>query len=57
MSYLKEIKVKDFTLEMLTQICNSLNRGHTIEIKREREGKIVIVDIARNVVSKNVTTE
>jgi hypothetical protein len=57
MSYLKEIKVKDFTLEMLAQICNSLNRGHTIEVKREREGKIVIVDIARNVVSKNITTE
>ena len=55
MSYLKQIKVTDFTLQMVQQICDSLNRGHTIEIKREREGKIVLVDISRNVVSRNAT--
>ena len=55
MSYLKQISVKDFSLEMIRQMCESLNKGHTIEVKREREGKIVIVDIARNVISKNPT--
>ena len=55
MSYLKKIKVADFTPQMLIQICDCINRGHTVEIKREREGQIVIVDIARNVVSKNTT--
>lgn len=55
MSYLNCFSVKDFTIEMVQQICDSLNKGHTVEIKREKEGKIVIVDIARNVISKNPT--
>ena len=55
MSYLKEIKVKDFSVKMVEEICASLNKGHTVEIKREKEGKIVIVDIARNVISRNST--
>lgn len=55
MSYLKEFKVSDFSIQMVQQVCDSLNKGHTIEIKREKDGKIVIVDIARNVLSKNPT--
>lgn len=50
-----KVKVTDFTLEMIKQMCEILNVGqhsHQCLIKVER-GNIVIVDIDRHVVSKN----
>ena len=50
-----KVKVTDFTLEMIKQMCEILNVGqhsHQCLIKVERDN-IVIVDIDRHAVSKN----
>ncbi len=47
-----KIKVNDFTLDMVGQICEILNRGNQCEIKKEREN-IVVVEIKRTALSKN----
>lgn len=52
---MSKVKVTDFTLEMIKQVCEILNVGqhsHQCLIKIERE-HIVIVDIDRHAVSKN----
>ena len=48
------LKVKDFTPQMIVEICEIINRGNQCEIKRERSN-IVIVEIERHVLSKNPT--
>ena len=50
------VKVKDFTPEMLVEICNIVNRGNQCEIKREREN-IVIVEIKRKALIKSQTQD
>ena len=47
-----QAKVKDFTMDMIIQICEILNRGNQVEVKRERDN-IVIVEIERHALSKN----
>ena len=46
------IKVRDFELSMITEICNILNKGNQCEVKRERDN-IVIVEVKRKALSKN----
>ena len=47
-----QAKVSDFTIEMIMEMTDILNRGNQVEIKREREN-IVIVEIYRHAKSKN----
>lgn len=50
-----KVKVTDFTLDMIAQICEILNVGqhsHQCLLKVERDN-LVIVDIDRHAVSKN----
>lgn len=47
-----KIKVTDITIDMAKQICDILNRGNQVEVKRERDN-IVIVEIDRHALSKN----
>lgn len=47
-----KVKVADFTIEMVEQICNAINKGNQVEIKRERDN-IVIIEIERHATSKN----
>lgn len=52
---MSKVKVADFTIEMLQQMCEILNIGqhsHQCLLKIERDN-IVIVDIERHAVSKN----
>lgn len=53
---MSKLKVKDITLENLTTICNIVNRGNQVEIKREREN-LVIVEIKRTALEKSPITE
>lgn len=46
------VKVSDFTMQMVVEMTNILNRGNTFECKRERD-KVVIVEIKRKCISKN----
>lgn len=48
------IKVKDFTPQMIVEICEIINRGNQCEIKKEKTN-IVIVEIERHALSKNPT--
>ena len=50
------IKVSDFSLEMVKQVCDILNKGNQCELKKEREN-IVIVEIKRKAFSKNPIKE
>lgn len=50
------IKVKDFTLEMVQSVCEALNKGDEIHIKKERDN-IVIVRERRKVVIKSPISE
>lgn len=50
------IKVKDFTLESIQVICEALNKGHEVHIKKERTS-IVIVEEYRKVRSKMPISE
>ena len=49
---MSKVKVKDITVEMAQQMCDIINRGNQVEIKRERDN-IVIIEIERHAVSKN----
>ena len=51
MSYFQRIKAQDFTLEFVQKICDSINHGYSVEIKREGND-LVIVEMRRNVVGK-----
>ena len=42
-----KLKVKDISLNHLTLICDIINRGNQVEIKKEREN-VVIVEIERH---------
>jgi len=46
------IKVSDFSMKMILEMTDILNRGNTLEIKRERNN-VVIVEIKRKCISKN----
>ncbi len=48
------IKTSDFSLPMIVEMCEVLNRGNQVEVKRERD-KVVIVEIKRKCLSKNET--
>jgi hypothetical protein len=50
------VKVKDFSLEDIQVICEGLNRGHEIHIKKERN-QVVIVEEYRKVRSKMPISE
>ena len=50
------MRVSDFTLEMAKQVCEILNRGNEVHIKRERD-KVVIIELKRKVISKNDITQ
>ena len=46
------VKVNDFSLEMVKEMCEILNRGYQCEVKRERDN-IVIVEVRRKAFIKN----
>lgn len=50
------VKVQDFSLEMIMQICDALNKGHECHIKKERNN-IVVVEEFRKVRSKSPIRE
>ena len=50
------IKVKDFSLQDIQTICEILNKGHEVHIKKEREN-IVIVEEYRKVRVKTPISE
>ena len=45
------VKVKDFSLQDIQVICEALNKGHEVHIKKERSS-VVIVEEYRKVRSK-----
>lgn len=45
------VKVKDFSLQDIQVICEALNKGHEIHIKKERNN-VVIVEEHRKLRSK-----
>lgn len=45
------VKVKDFSLQEVQTVCEILNKGHEVHIKRERNN-VVIVEEHRKVRSK-----
>ena len=45
------VNTKDFSLEMIVQICDALNRGHEVHIKQERNN-VCIVEEYRKLRSK-----
>lgn len=47
-----KLKTKDFSLNHLELICEIINRGNQVEIKKEREN-IVIVEIKRTALIKS----
>lgn len=47
-----KIKTQDITPIMVEQICDILNKGNEVHIKKEREN-VVIVKVKRECVSKN----
>ena len=47
-----KLKIKDFSPDHLATICEIINRGNTVEIKKEREN-VVIVEIKRNAIIKS----
>ena len=49
---MSKVKVKDFTMEMVQKMCDIINRGNQLEVKRERDN-IVIIEIERHALSKN----
>lgn len=46
------VKTSDFTLSMVKEMCDIINKGNQVELKRERD-KLVIVEIKRKALSKN----
>ena len=46
------VKVSDFSLEMVKEICEIINKGYQCEVKRERDC-IVIVEVRRKAFIKN----
>ena len=46
------VKVSDFSLEMVKEMCEILNKGYQCEVKRERDS-IVIVEVRRKALIKN----
>ena len=50
------VKVKDFSLQCIQAICEALNNGHEVHIKKEREN-IVIVEEYRKMRSKTPISE
>ena len=53
---MSKLKVKDISLDQLTMICNIINRGNQVEIKRER-GNLVVVEIKRTALVKSPIEE
>lgn len=49
---MSKVKVTDFNIEMIAQICDILNKGNEVHIKREKDN-VVIVKQKRECVSKN----
>ena len=47
-----KLKTTDFSAEHLNLICDIINRGNQVEIKKEREN-IVIVEIRRTALVKS----
>ena len=47
-----KLKTTDFSAEHLSLICDIINRGNQVEIKKEREN-IVIVEIRRSALIKS----
>lgn len=50
------VKVKDFSPEMLVEICSIVNRGNEALVKRERNC-VVIVEVRRKALIKNEIVE
>lgn len=46
------MRVCDFNVKMAEQICEAINRGNEVHIKRERD-KVVIIEVKRKCLSKN----
>ena len=46
------MKTSDFTLEMAKQVCEIINRGNEVVIKRERD-KVVVIEVKRKCLLKN----
>ena len=46
------IKPNDFTPSMINEMCDIINRGNEVIVKRERD-KVVIIDVKRKCLSKN----
>ena len=50
------MRTSDITLEMAKQICEIVNRGNEVVIKRERD-KVVVIEVKRKCLSKNDITQ
>lgn len=46
------ITKSDFTPTMIDEMCDIINRGNEVIVKRERD-KVVIIDVKRKCLSKN----
>lgn len=53
---MKKSKPSDFASPMIEQICEILNKGNEVHIKREKDN-IVIVKVKRECISKNEIKE
>lgn len=51
-----QVKIKDFSLEEIKTICEILNKGNEVHIKRERD-KVVIVEEYRKARAKMPISE
>ena len=49
---MKKVKNSDFSNDMIVEICEILNKGNEVHIKREKEN-VVIVKVKRECISKN----
>lgn len=47
-----KIKISDFTPTMISEICEILNKGNEVHIKREKDN-VCIVKQKRELISKN----
>ena len=47
-----KIAINDISLPMQQEICEILNRGNEVHIKRERD-KIAVIELKRKCISKN----
>lgn len=51
-----KVKVKDFNIDMVAKMCDIINKGNEVIVKKEREN-IIVVEVKRQCVIKNPISE